>query len=223
MKTVSEYIAELHNFTNNINFARLTPQEGKKFIKYIGRFCDTKMAPAFIIKYPVSNATFTRAVSYKGVNGSYEKLEELWSPQAKLVKYPGRVNFRKRSILYCAENEAVALFDNKPKSITRFAVLKFRITHEMNLMSFGLRTKYKDYKTQNFTNKEIALDKYFAQKFIEEIKSDESSKYLQTAIITNLFYPNNIDGFVYPSAASNFKGENIAIKNDFALKYHEIQ
>lgn len=224
---IKDYVIELHKMTNSTNFKDIpiNPKIGSEYINKIARFTGKKILPSFSINYETEDIDFFRAVSYKKTEEEYSNMKDFWYPDKQYIKSVGRVNFMHRQIFYCSDMQGTALFETKPAKVgTKIGLLKFRLRKNLKLMSFGLINEDDFYKNGNveFSEKEIALNIFFGEKFKEQIPSGKEYLYYPTAIFTNLFISNKIDGFIFPSVASDLKGDNIALKTSIIDNHYQI-
>lgn len=224
MKTIKEYIDELHKLTNSFNFNSNNSFEGLRYISLISNFIGSPYLKGYTMDLDTKDMVLTRARKNSEKEKLFSNVKELWYPDSKYVKNHGRANFSYKPVYYCSDVPGTSLFEVKPTregewiSILDIGILK----KKLRLFTFGLSEKYTVKGDKNFTNKEIALHEFITDKFREEIPYEKSYLYLPTSIITNLFMPS-FDGIIFPSVASKLKGENIALRTQIVDNFHLIK
>ena len=222
MAIINELIEQLHKLTDSIDFENFNLLTSKKYIDELSSFADKNPIPSFILTTQPKGISLTRAVNWKK-DGCYYNIKEFGPPPTENILVPGRANFPHQSVLYCSEVPGTCLFEIKPSANGEFiGLLTFKIDRTLKLISFGLES-YKYANKVGFDEKDIAINNFFGEKFKESIPNNQEYKYYPTAIISNLFYPNNIDGIIFPSVATNLIGENIALKTSIIEELELIE
>jgi len=221
---IEKYCDELNELTNSINFENFLsyPDYSENYISRLAQFTGSDYLPSFICNYKVEGIDFMRAVSYKKPDEDYNKINEFWYPEPHYITNIGRAYFIGQQVLYCCDQSATALFETRPSGVgSKIGLMTFRLKKDLKLMSFGMFEESDFYKDQtiNFSDKEIAMNIFFANKFKEKVEFNHL--YYPTAIITNYFFSGKIDGIIFPSVIANSKGDNIVLKpkimDDFYL------
>ncbi|NOQ25587.1 MAG: RES domain-containing protein [Bacteroidales bacterium] len=173
-------------------------------------------------------------------NISFESLNELWYPPKEFVGI-GRLNKAKESVFYCSDDQNVALLEVRPIPGDKVTILQCIIKEDyhLRLLPIGiqqyLRSKQPEFEKVQFEDellehtfskkedfeKNRLIHDYFVSQLTKLVDSEKQFEYHPTvAMSINYLNPlNNIDGVLYPSVASKFKGKNIALKTEIADKF----
>lgn len=221
MSTVKEYIAKLHEFTNSIDFESNDFSEIEKFIPIISKILGMDHLSTYVMNIPTKNFVLTRARKNNNKGEFFKRLNQISYPDRKYVKKHGRANVWNESRFYCSDLPATSLFEVRPKN-EWITTMDIKITKPiLHLLAVDMNSKYNVTGDENFSNADIAFNKFLSEKFVQEIDSENHCLYLPTAVLTNLLLPT-FDGIVYPSVASNLKGENFALKKEIIDNYATV-
>jgi len=212
MSKIIEYLNELHVLTNETDFQYFNPTNSYSYISKLTRFSRKKLLPSFVVTTDPNGTEITRAVNYNK-DGDYLNIQDFGPAPSDKINKPGRANFIGQSIFYCSEMPGTSLFEVRPKGNGEYiGLITLKIDRSLKLMSFGLMDQYDFSNDIKFDERDIAVNQFFGEKFKEYVPEGEEHLYYPTAIISNLFYKNDIDGLLIPSVASNLKAENIVLK-----------
>jgi hypothetical protein len=195
-------------------------EEAKKFAKCVRTILGIDTLTTYVMNVSTANFILTRARKNESIAKDHNEIciDDLSYPNPECVNKHGRANIWRESKYYCADIPATALLEVRPRNeLVTTIDIKIR-KPQLRLLAVHPNSKYQISGTENFTDKEIAFNKFMAQKFVEAIPDDSHQLYLPTAILTKLLL-NNFDGIVYPSVASNLSGENFALRTEIINEY----
>lgn len=221
MPEVKSYINKLHEYTNSVNFESNDLKEVIKYTDILRSVLGTDTLKTYVMNIPTENLILTRARKNKIKGELFNELGQINYPQPKYIRQHGRANVWQQSRFYCSDNPSTSLFEVHPKE-EWITTINIKITKpSLKLLAIDLNTKYKVTGDQNFSNSDIAFNKFLVEKFVQEIPIEKNYLYLPTAILTHLLI-TDFDGIIYPSAATKFKGENFALKTEIIDKHSTV-
>ncbi|WP_066757899.1 RES domain-containing protein [Crocinitomix algicola] len=221
MNKFEKYLAELNEFTDSIDFESNDLEEIKKFVPIVSKILGVESLSTYVMNVDTENLVLTRCRKNKGRGILYENTAELNYPKAEYVNLHGRANVWNQSRFYASDRPGTSLYEVRPNN-DWISSIDLRITKpSLKMLAVNPNSKYLLKTQTNFTDAEKAFNKYLSERFMAQIPPEKHFLYLPSAILTNLLI-QDVDGIVFPSVASNLKGENFVLKPELIDKYSQI-
>ena len=145
-----------------------------------------------------------------------------------------------RSVAYFETSELLRNLDNYKNCEEVFTLSRWRILEDIEvvemifsdealkvnqLTQLSLKNQIKNYKHLPLANHYEQQLKFFSNEFARsDIKKGESYKYKITAAYTNYLWRNSsLKGITYPSVASNYLGQNVALLPEAVDKHLKLE
>lgn len=123
---------------------------------------------------------------------------DAWNPPSGRTNR-GRVNDKKESLLYVAENMETAIKEMKVCVGQCFWLIVYDIQDDLKVVSIAEEIIHQN----EYTPIHNKINKFLRSEFTRSVKPGNEHEYRITNIISKFFYPlNNFDGWSYPSVAN---------------------
>ncbi|MFT5580893.1 MAG: hypothetical protein ACI9G9_000132 [Psychromonas sp.] len=218
MTNIEQIKGALHEFTNAIDFKSNTIEEVLKYPAILNDILGLSHLNTYVMNVPTEDLILTRARKNIKNGVQFSNISQLIYPKNELVTNHGRANTWRQSRYYCSDVPGTALLEVRPHN-EWITSIDIRISKpELNLLAISMDSKYKISAQRILNDADIAFNEFMSEKFVEEVPKGKEYLYLPTAILTNLLI-TEVDGIVYPSFASNLKGENFVLKTEIIDNY----
>lgn len=156
-------------------------------------------------------------------------ISQLLAPPINYCDF-GRCNIPNQQVIYCANTEACAYWEVKPKKGDVITISHFELKPDALLNCLIIKPeKTTDPKIENQLQEVYyLLEDFFLDAYSLPVSRDRPLDYLFSAVLSSeqLFYPvvskENFEAIIYPSVQKKKFGENIAIRNELILERYNL-
>jgi hypothetical protein len=164
----------------------------------------------------------------------FENAKRLWYPPEELVTNLGRLNAKGESVFYCAPTREIAAFETRPQVgdwITLLAADKRERLRPLQIIPLGLEQctspvlKAIGYKpvrhdppirdslgSENNYRKWCKVDDFLGELLTQAVSPGEEDRYKATIALAKAMHRfPGVDGFAYPSIATERQGVNLCL------------
>lgn len=187
----------------------------------------------FTDKPPISLVRISnnnRILASQGKDVSYlTDISQILAPPIQYCNY-GRCNIPKQQVLYCANSEASAYWETKPRNGDVITISHFELKPNAKVNCSVVNARKREIYEKDSAFNEIAylLEDFLIDAFSLEVSRDRPKDYIFSSLLSSelLFYPaiskENIEAFIYPSVQKKKFGENFAIRNDLIFERYNL-
>jgi len=173
-----------------------------------------------------NNNSFYRSRLHSTPNTLYTNYNELMSPPIRFCPL-GRANYPGEPIFYSSDRISTTIAECKPKIGQFISSLEIRIQKDLLItMILGRTNRYKN-ENLILDEKSTELNNFLDDCFRKNVTKENSVEYYRTSTFIRTHIPNfndgNLDSIIYPSMASELKGDNFIFTQKFINKYGKFK